>query len=80
MNHNTETVPRLYRVVRSGARYKRSLELLSYSKTLNPGGVTKSGVMVGLGEETHELLEVFRDLAAAGCDILTVGQYLRPSL
>jgi lipoic acid synthetase len=79
MNHNTETVPRLYRVVRSGARYERSLELLNYSKTLNPGGVTKSGVMVGLGEETHELLEVFRDLAAVGCDILTVGQYLRPS-
>jgi lipoyl synthase len=79
MNHNTETVPRLYRVVRSGARYERSLELLRYSKELNPAGVTKSGVMVGLGEETHELLEVFRDLAAVGCDILTVGQYLRPS-
>jgi lipoic acid synthetase len=79
LNHNTETVPRLYRVVRSGARYERSLELLHYSKTLNPGGVTKSGVMVGLGEETHELLAVFRDLAQVGCDILTVGQYLRPS-
>jgi lipoic acid synthetase len=79
MNHNTETVPRLYRVVRSGARYERSLELLRYSKELNPAGVTKSGVMVGLGEETHELLEVFRALAAVGCDILTVGQYLRPS-
>ncbi len=79
LNHNTETVPRLYRVVRSGARYERSLELLRYSKTLNPGGVTKSGVMVGLGEETRELLQVFRDLAAVGCDILTVGQYLRPS-
>jgi lipoyl synthase len=79
MNHNTETVPRLYRVVRSGARYDRSLELLRYSKELNPGGVTKSGVMVGLGEETHELVEVFRGLAAVGCDILTVGQYLRPS-
>jgi len=79
MNHNTESVPRLYRVVRSGARYERSLELLRYSKQLNPGGVTKSGVMVGLGEETRELLEVFRDLAAVGCDILTVGQYLRPS-
>ncbi len=79
MNHNTETVPRLYRVVRSGARYERSLELLRYSKELNPAGVTKSGVMVGLGEETHELLEVFRDLAAVGCDILTIGQYLRPS-
>jgi lipoyl synthase len=79
LNHNTETVPRLYRVVRSGARYERSLELLRYSKGLNPGGTTKSGVMVGIGEETHELLDVFRDLAAVGCDILTIGQYLRPS-
>jgi lipoic acid synthetase len=79
MNHNTETVPRLYRVVRSGARYERSLELLRYSKDLNPSGITKSGVMVGLGEETHVLLDVFRDLAAVGCDILTIGQYLRPS-
>jgi lipoic acid synthetase len=79
LNHNTESVPRLYRVVRSGARYERSLELLRYAKELRPEGVTKSGVMVGLGEETHELLEVFSDLAAAGCDILTIGQYLRPS-
>jgi lipoyl synthase len=79
LNHNTETVPRLYRVVRSGARYERTLQLLRYSKELNASGVTKSGVMVGLGEETHELLEVFRDLAAIGCDILTIGQYLRPS-
>jgi lipoyl synthase len=79
LNHNTESVPRLYRVVRSGARYERSLELLSHSKKLRPEGLTKSGVMVGLGEETHELLEVFRDLAAAQCDILTIGQYLRPS-
>ena len=79
LNHNTESVPRLYRVVRSGARYERTLELLRYAKELNPGGVTKSGVMVGLGEETGELLEVFRDLAAVHCDILTIGQYLRPS-
>jgi lipoic acid synthetase len=79
LNHNTETVPRLYRVVRSGARYERSLELLRYSKELRPAGLTKSGVMVGLGEETAELLAVFGDLAAVGCDILTVGQYLRPS-
>ncbi len=79
LNHNTETVPRLYRVVRSGARYERSLELLRYAKELRPDGATKSGVMVGLGEETHELLAVFRDLAGVGCDILTVGQYLRPS-
>ncbi len=79
LNHNTETVPRLYRVVRSGARYERSLELLNYSKKLRPEGLTKSGVMVGLGEETSELLDVFRDLASVGCDILTIGQYLRPS-
>ncbi len=79
LNHNTESVPRLYRVVRSGARYERTLRLLEYAKEVNPAGVTKSGVMVGLGEETRELLAVFRDLAAVGCDILTVGQYLRPS-
>jgi lipoic acid synthetase len=79
LNHNTESVPRLYRVVRSGARYERTLRLLEYAKELNPSGVTKSGVMVGLGEETAELLEVFRDLAAVNCDILTIGQYLRPS-
>jgi lipoic acid synthetase len=79
LNHNIESVPRLYRVVRSGARYERTLRLLKYAKDLNPAGVTKSGVMVGLGEETVELLQVFRDLAAVGCDILTIGQYLRPS-
>ncbi len=79
LNHNTESVPRLYRAVRSGARYERTLELLRYAKELNPEGVTKSGVMVGLGEETHELLDVFRDLARVHCDILTIGQYLRPS-
>jgi lipoic acid synthetase len=79
LNHNTESVPRLYRVVRSGARYERTLELLRYSKQLRPAGLTKSGVMVGLGEETAELLQVFRDLAAVHCDILTIGQYLRPS-
>ncbi len=79
LNHNTESVPRLYRVVRSGARYERSLDLLRHSKELSPGGLTKSGVMVGLGEETAELLDVFRDLAGVGCDILTIGQYLRPS-
>ena len=79
LNHNTESVPRLYRVVRSGARYERTLRLLEYAKELNPAGVTKSGVMVGLGEETVELLAVFRDLAQVNCDILTIGQYLRPS-
>jgi len=79
LNHNTESVPRLYRVVRSGARYDRTLRLLEYAKELNPAGITKSGVMVGLGEETSELLAVFRDLAKVHCDILTIGQYLRPS-
>ena len=79
LNHNTESVPRLYRAVRSGARYERTLELLRTSKQLRPEGITKSGVMVGLGEETSELLEVFRDLAQVHCDILTIGQYLRPS-
>ncbi len=79
LNHNTETVPRLYRSVRSGARYERTLRLLEKSKTFAPATVTKSGVMVGLGESTGELVEVFRDLGSRGVDILTVGQYLRPS-
>ncbi len=79
LNHNTETVPRLYRVVRSGARYERTLKLLENAKKFSPGMVTKSGVMVGLGEEMAEMVEVFRDLGARGVDILTVGQYLRPS-
>ncbi len=79
LNHNTETVPRLYRVVRSGARYERTLRLLENAKKFSPGMVTKSGVMVGLGETITELVEVFRDLGERGVDILTVGQYLRPS-
>jgi lipoic acid synthetase len=79
LNHNTETVPRLYRAVRSGARYERSLRLLENVKKFAPGMVSKSGVMVGLGETVDELLEVFRDLSARQVDILTVGQYLRPS-
>ncbi|HTF44676.1 MAG TPA: lipoyl synthase [Terriglobales bacterium] len=79
LNHNTETVPRLYRVVRSGARYERTLGLLEKAKKLSPGVVTKSGVMVGLGETITELVEVFSDLGSRGVDILTVGQYLRPS-
>ncbi len=79
LNHNTETVPRLYRAVRSGARYQRTLDLLENAKKFSPGMVTKSGVMVGLGESAEELIEVFADLAARGVDILTVGQYLRPS-
>ena len=79
LNHNTETVPRLYRAVRSGARYERTLTLLENAKKFSPGMVTKSGVMVGLGESSEELIEVFRDLGTRGVDILTVGQYLRPS-
>src|SRR6266566_3580437 len=79
LNHNTERVPRLYRPVRSGARYERTLRLLENAKKFSPGMVTKSGVMVGLGETMTELVEVFRDLGSRGVDILTVGQYLRPS-
>ncbi len=79
LNHNTETVPRLYRAVRSGARYQRTLDLLANAKRLAGEMVTKSGVMVGLGETSEELIEVFRDLGSRGVDILTIGQYLRPS-
>jgi lipoic acid synthetase len=79
LNHNTETVARLYRTVRSGARYRRTLDLLANAKKFSPSMVTKSGVMVGLGETSAELVEVFRDLGTRGVDILTVGQYLRPS-
>ena len=79
LNHNTETVPRLYRAVRSGARYERTLHLLDRSKEISPEITTKSGVMVGLGEDMTELVDVFRDLAQRHVDILTVGQYLRPS-
>jgi len=79
LNHNTESVPRLYRAVRSGARYERTLELLERAKRISPGVITKSGVMVGLGEAAEELIEVFRDLGSRGVDILTIGQYLRPS-
>jgi len=79
LNHNTETVPRLYRRVRPKARYERSLELLRRAKEMAPDGITKTGVMVGLGETRHELLVVMSDLVDAGCDVLTVGQYLRPS-
>ena len=79
LNHNTETVPRLYRVARSGARYERTLRLLERAREMNPAIPTKTGVMVGLGESTDELLAVYRDLAAKNVDILTIGQYLRPS-
>jgi len=80
LNHNTETVPRLYREVRPGARYQQSLDLLACAKKAAPGRPVKSGVMVGLGETEAELVEVFEDLARCGVDILTVGQYLRPSV
>jgi len=79
LNHNTETVPRLYRAVRSGARYERTLKLLQNVKKFAPGMVSKTGVMVGIGESMDELLEIFLDLAATKVDILTIGQYLRPS-
>ncbi|HXZ80546.1 MAG TPA: lipoyl synthase [Terriglobales bacterium] len=79
LNHNTETVPRLYRAVRSGARYERTLDLLERAKQIDPGAVTKSSLMVGIGEESGELIDVFRDLASRKVDILTIGQYLRPS-
>ena len=79
LNHNTETVPRLYSVVRPQARYERSLELLRMARALDPGTLTKSGLMVGLGETRDELIEVFRGLRDSAVDILTVGQYLRPT-
>ena len=78
-DHNTETVPRLYRQVRLGARYERSLEVLAHAKRVAPGTPTKSGLMLGLGETAAEVLDVMRDLRAQGVDILTLGQYLRPS-
>jgi len=79
LNHNTETVPRLYRMARSGGRYDRTLELLDRSRTYAPGIPTKTGVMVGLGESRDELLATFHDLRDVGCRILTIGQYLRPT-
>ncbi len=79
LNHNTETVPRLYRQVRSGARYKRSLDVLRYAKQVRPHIPTKSGLMLGLGETPDEVLQVMRDLRDHYVDILTLGQYLRPS-
>jgi lipoic acid synthetase len=79
LNHNTETVPRLYRMARSGGQYKRTLQLLDRARTYAPGIATKTGLMVGLGEEHDELVEVFRDLRGVGVSILTIGQYLRPS-
>jgi len=79
LNHNTETVPRLYPAVRSSGRYARTLELLERSRRLAPEIPTKTGLMVGLGEAREELLETLGDLRAVGCAILTLGQYLRPS-
>ncbi len=79
-NHNLETVPRLYRSVRPGARYFTSLRLLQRAKELDDRVVTKSGIMLGLGEERDEVLQVLDDMREAGIDILTIGQYLRPSV
>jgi lipoic acid synthetase len=78
LNHNIETVPRLFRAVRSGGNYRRSLDLLERAKARGPRWLTKSGMMVGLGETWDEVLATMRDLRAVGCDILTVGQYLSP--
>ena len=79
LNHNTETIPRLYRQVRLGARYERSLDMLRYAKQLRPHIPTKSGLMLGLGETRAEVEQVMRDLRDHYVDILTLGQYLRPS-
>lgn len=79
LNHNVETVPRLYSEVRPAALYERSLELLKRVKSIDSSVFTKSGIMVGLGEKEEEVIEVFKDLRLAGCDFLTVGQYLAPS-
>ena len=80
LNHNTETVPRLYRQVRLGARYERSLDMLAYVKQAHARTPTKSGLMLGLGETIEEVLAVMRDLRSAQVDILTLGQYLRPTM
>ena len=79
LNHNIETVPRLYPEVRPAAIYERSLELLSRVKSIDGSMLTKSGIMVGLGEKEEEGFRVFNDLRSAGCDFLTIGQYLAPS-
>ncbi len=79
LNHNTETVPRLYRTVRPQANYQQTLKVLSNARVLDPGTTTKTGIMVGLGETKEEVLAVMRDLREHQVDILTIGQYLRPS-
>ena len=78
-NHNLETVPRLYKRARAGAKYERSLDVLRFARATRPDLLTKAGLMLGLGEEIDEVLHVLRDLRAAGCDIITLGQYLRPT-
>ena len=80
LNHNIETVPRMYRIARPGGRYTRALELLERSRGYAPSIPTKSGIMVGLGEEWDEVVSTLGDLREAGCQIVTIGQYLRPSL
>ena len=80
LNHNTETVPRLYRAARPGGKYTRALELLDRARRWAPEVPTKTGLMVGLGETTDELIDVLRDLRQVDCQILTIGQYLRPSV
>lgn len=79
LNHNLETVERLYRIARPGGRYERALELLARARSIAPEGLTKSGIIVGMGEEWDELLQAMRDLRRSDVNILTVGQYLRPS-
>lgn len=79
LNHNTETVPRLYRRVRPQGSYERSIELLQRAREIAPWVYTKSGIMVGLGETDEEVQQVMRDLRQVDCDILTIGQYLQPS-
>jgi lipoyl synthase len=78
-NHNTETVPRLYKVARHGGRYERTLELFRRARATAPGVPTKSGIILGLGEERDEVVATMRDLVSVGVSILTLGQYLRPS-
>ncbi len=79
LNHNIETVPRLYKKVRPGAGYVRSLSIHRWAKEIDPGVVTKSGIMVGLGESREEVLAVMDDMRAVGIDVMTIGQYLRPT-
>ena len=79
-NHNTETVPRFYKKVRGRADYQRSLDVLAHVKQRRPKMLTKTGLMLGLGETTEELMDTLADIRATGCDMLTLGQYLTPTL